>query len=59
MAIDGIYNVQYRLAESSSVGTITLKADGSSLSGSLVSDRGPYQFEGGKVTSMGLSGPCR
>ena len=34
----------------SAAGTITPKADGDSLSGSISSDWGVTQFEGGKVT---------
>jgi len=50
MAVDGTYNVQWSSAMGASAGTITLKADGDSLSGSVSSDMGTNQFEGGKVT---------
>ena len=50
MAVDGTYNVQFSSAMGASAGTITLKEEGGSLSGSLNSDQGTTQFEGGKVT---------
>ncbi len=50
MAVDGTYNVQWSSEMGTSAGTITLKVDGNSLSGSLSSDQGTYQFEEGKVS---------
>jgi len=50
MAVDGTYNVQWSSAMGAAPGTITLKVDGNSLSGSITSDQGTTQFEGGKVT---------
>ncbi len=50
MAVDGTYNVQWSSAMGTMPGTITLKADGNSLSGSISGDQGTYQFEGGRVT---------
>ena len=50
MAVDGTYNVQWSSAMGTSPGTITLKVDGNSLSGSVSGDQGTTQFEGGKVT---------
>lgn len=51
MAVDGTYNVQWSSAMGTTSGTITLKEDGNSLSGSVSSDQGTYQFEDGKVTA--------
>ena len=50
MAVDGTYSVQWSSAMGASAGTITLKVDGNSLSGSMSSAQGTYQFEGGKIT---------
>ena len=50
MAVEGTYNVQWSSAMGASTGTITLKVDGNSLSGSVSGDQGTTQFEGGKVS---------
>ena len=50
MAVDGTYNVQWSSAMGTTPGIITLKEDGNSLSGSVSSDQGTTQFEGGKVS---------
>ena len=50
MALDGTYNVQWSSPMGATAGTIILKEDSDSLSGSVSSDQGTYQFEGGEVT---------
>lgn len=54
MAVEGTYNVQWSSAQGTSSGTIVLKEDGNSLSGSMSGDQRTAEFEGGKVTGDGF-----
>lgn len=63
MAVDGTYNIQLNTPMGTQTGKLTLKSDGNSLSGSVVSEMGEQAFRGGTVTgdefawSMQVSSP--
>ena len=63
MAVDGTYNIQIDTPMGSQTGKLTLKTDGDSLSGSIVSSMGEQVFDGGTLTgdefawSIQVSGP--
>jgi len=63
MAVDGTYNIQLNTPMGTQTGKLTLKSDGKSLSGSVVSAMGEQAFSGGTVTgdefawSMQVSSP--
>lgn len=63
MAIDGTYNIQINTPMGSQTAKLTIKSDGDSLSGSLVSEMGEQTFSGGTLTgdefawSMQVSSP--
>jgi hypothetical protein len=50
MAVEGTYSVEWISMQGKSPGTIPLKQDGNSLGGSMSSDQGTAEFEGGTVT---------
>jgi hypothetical protein len=49
MSVDGNYKLSLDTPVGAQEGTMTLKADGTSLSGSLVNARGTTEFSGGSV----------
>ena len=63
MAVDGTYKVDINSPMGTQSATLTLKTDGSSLSGSSAGAQGTQDFDGGTVDgndfafSMSLSGP--
>lgn len=63
MAVDGSYNIELESPMGRRSGKLTLKTEGSSLSGSYSGAQGEQSFDGGTVTggevawSMQLSGP--
>ena len=63
MAVDGTYKVDINSPMGTQSATLTLKTDGSSLSGSSAGAQGTQDFTGGTVDgndfafSMSLSGP--
>ncbi|MEE8353309.1 MAG: hypothetical protein V3S10_02535 [Dehalococcoidales bacterium] len=63
MTVDGTYKVDINSPMGTQSATLTLKADGSSLSGSSAGAQGTQDFDGGTVDgndfafSMSLSGP--
>ncbi len=63
MAVDGTYNIELNTPMGTQSAKVTLKADGNSLSGSVVSNMGEQTFDGGTVTgdefawSVEMSGP--
>ncbi len=63
MAVDGTYKVDINSPMGAQSATLTLKTDGSSLSGSSAGAQGTQDFDGGTVDgndfafSMNLSGP--
>ncbi len=63
MTVDGTYKVDINTPMGTQSATLTLKADGDSLSGTSASSQGTQDFDGGTVDdddfafSMNLSGP--
>ena len=63
MAVDGTYNIEMESPMGKRAGKLTLKTDGSSLSGSYAGPQGEQAFDGGTVTgdeiawTMQVSGP--
>jgi hypothetical protein len=63
MAIDGTYNIEMSTPMGAQTGTLTLKTDGDSLSGSFSGARGEQSFSGGTVSgddaawTIEVSGP--
>jgi len=55
MAIDGTYNIDMESPMGKRTGKLTLKTDGSSLSGSYAGERGEQAFEGGTVEGDGVA----
>ena len=50
MAVDGTYKIEMSTPRGTQTGTLALKSDGSSLSGSYTTERGAQSFTGGNVT---------
>lgn len=50
MAVDGVYNVEMKTQMGTRPGKLTLKTEGSSLSGTLSAEEGDSPFEGGTVS---------
>ena len=63
MAVDGTYNIDTESPMGKQSGKLTLKTDGSSLSGSISGAQGEQAFEGGTVSgdnvewSVQINGP--
>jgi hypothetical protein len=49
MAVDGVYQVTTKSPMGAQKGTLTLKADGEALSGSMADAKNANEFSGGKV----------
>ena len=59
MAVDGTYNIELETPMGNRPGKLTLKADGGSLSGSMVTEQGEQSFEGGTTSGDDFSFPIQ
>ncbi len=59
MAVDGTYNIELETPMGNRPGKLTLKTEGGSLSGSIVTEQGEQSFEGGTTSGDDIAFPIQ